>query len=207
MSRGSPSLGAVVLALVVVLAGAGHAAPADEAQNKAMEHFRKGRKLYQVSEYRSALEEFKRGYLFKEDPVFLFNIGQCHRQLGERDEAITFYKRYLTAQPRAENRAQVEQLIREVQSARPAEPAPAPPVLTAPPPAAPPAPRFEPVAVDLAFPTERTEAQPAAVEGPSVFRRWWFWTIVGGAVAAGTGVFLLTRRQAGDPTCPPGVKC
>jgi hypothetical protein len=35
------------------------------------------------------------------------------------------------------------------------------------------------------------EERPAAK--PAVYKRWWFWTLVGGAVAAGATAFLLTR--------------
>ena len=36
-----------------------------------------------------------------EDPVFLYNIAQCHRLLGENAEAVRFYRRYLEAAPAA----------------------------------------------------------------------------------------------------------
>jgi tetratricopeptide (TPR) repeat protein len=32
-------------------------------------------------------------------PAFLFNIGQCHRKLGQHEQAIFFYSRYLKANP------------------------------------------------------------------------------------------------------------
>jgi len=189
----------MAVAVVVALVGPVGRASADEAQNKAMEHFREGRKLYQISDYRAALQEFKRAFLFNEDPVFLFNIAQCHRQLGEREEALTFYKRYVAAAPEAQNRAQVEKIIRELQSARPtAAPEPAPP---------PPAP------VTLAarppepgLPLVATAPAPEPESAP-VYKRWWFWGLVGAAAAGAATAVLLSRRQPADPVCPMGVKC
>ena len=37
--------------------------------------------------------------LAKPDPAFLYNIGQCHRQLGDLEQAATLYRRFLTAAP------------------------------------------------------------------------------------------------------------
>src|SRR5204863_8107463 len=82
---------------------------------RAMAHFRLGNRFYQVSDYRAALSEFKQAFLLKEDPVLLFNIAQCHRQLGESKEALTFYRRYLAGVPEASNRQQVERLIADLE--------------------------------------------------------------------------------------------
>jgi hypothetical protein len=37
---------------------------------------------------------------------------------------------------------------------------------------------------------------PAKQEKPPVYKRWWFWTVIGGAVAAGAATYVLTRRAA-----------
>ena len=54
------------------------------AVEKARDHFQQGQRLFTVSRYREALEQFKNAFLAVEDPVFLFNIAQCHRLLGEK---------------------------------------------------------------------------------------------------------------------------
>jgi hypothetical protein len=129
------------VALVVACAWAGSAAAADEA---ASAHYKKGRSLYNVSEYRAALEEFKQAYVAHEDPAFLYNIAQCHRQLGNHREAVTFYKRFLAESPKAANRKEIERLISEL-DAKAAEAPPPAPDPGAPPPGAPP-PNAAPVA-------------------------------------------------------------
>jgi Tetratricopeptide repeat len=44
-------------------------------------------------------------------PAFLFNIAQCHRQLGNKQEAIKFYRSYLRKVPDAPNAEEVRKLI------------------------------------------------------------------------------------------------
>ena len=110
-----------------------------EAVKKAKEHFSSGQRLFTVSRYREALEQFKEAYVNIQDPVFLFNVAQCHRLLGERAEAVRFYRRYLEAAPKAPERARAEKWISELEGAGavPVPPAPAPSLSTAPAPVAP----------------------------------------------------------------------
>jgi tetratricopeptide (TPR) repeat protein len=89
--------------------------PAAAGDEAAQAHYKKGRSLYNVSEYRAALDEFKQAYVEHEDPAFLYNIAQCHRQLGNYPEAITFYKRFLNESPKAPNRKEIQRLISELE--------------------------------------------------------------------------------------------
>jgi hypothetical protein len=136
------------MSLVALAPGPARAA---EDTAAAVARFKEGRKLYQVGEYRRALEEFKQAYLAREDPVFLFNIAQCYRLLGESREALTFYRRYLGAAPEAANRPEVEKLIHDLESksspVEPAAPAPTAPQPAPMPPPQPPAPTPEPTPV------------------------------------------------------------
>jgi hypothetical protein len=136
---------------VILVAAVTWAAPAfAQKDEEAAAHYKKGRSLYNVSEYRAALDEFKQAYVLHEDPAFLYNIAQCHRQLGNHREAITFYKRFLNESPRAPNRREIERLIGDLEEKakapapepKPAAPAPAeqPAPREEPPPAPPPAP-------------------------------------------------------------------
>jgi tetratricopeptide (TPR) repeat protein len=53
-----------------------------------------------------------------------------------------------------------------------------------------------------AAPTEQKDQQPSSSSSPSVFHRWWFWTLVGAvAVGAGTGAYLLSRNPCDPPGC------
>ncbi|MGA7740824.1 MAG: tetratricopeptide repeat protein [Polyangia bacterium] len=83
----------------------------------AKAHYKQGRMHYQLGEYREALREFKEAYRLKQDPSFLYNIAQCHRQLREYSEAIKLYGNYLREAPDAENRDEVERQIRDLKAA------------------------------------------------------------------------------------------
>jgi tetratricopeptide (TPR) repeat protein len=93
-------------------------APA-RADNKAeaREYFTQAAKYYDLNEYAQALAAFKNAYLKYEDPGFLFNIAQCHRQLNQKSEAIKFYRTYLRKVPSSPKRASVERLIAELETA------------------------------------------------------------------------------------------
>jgi tetratricopeptide (TPR) repeat protein len=168
-----------------VIAVAARGAIADDAATRtAKRHFERGEKLYALTRFSEALDEYQKAFEAKPIPDFLFNIGQCYRNLGDYDSAIFSYRKYLTAAPDATNRAQVEQLIAELQTKKdqndthrlglqppkPAEPPPPPRVA-------------------------------AAAEDRPIYARWWFWTGLG-VVAAGGGIaaYELTR-----PSGPPAT--
>jgi hypothetical protein len=45
-------------------------------------------------------------------------------------------------------------------------------------------------------------------EGHPIYKRWWFWTLIGAAaVGAGVGVFLYTHRGTATMGCDAGVPC
>jgi tetratricopeptide (TPR) repeat protein len=180
-----------LLALLIVALAVRVAAADDTATRNAKRHFERGQKLYTLTKFREALDEYQQAFDARPIPDFLFNIGQCYRNLGDYDAAIFSYKKYLAAEPDAPNRAQVEQLIVDLQARKDQEDArrlglqPAPPPQASAPPAAPPAP-------------------PPPASRP-LYTRWWFWTGVG-VVAAGAGVatYELTRPGSGPPSTSLG---
>ncbi len=89
-------------------------AKGDPREKVAREKYGKATKAYDLGKFEEALELFSEAYEAKELPGFLFNIAQCHRQLGDFERARFFYKRYLDLSPkRPKNAPQVEQLIAE----------------------------------------------------------------------------------------------
>jgi tetratricopeptide (TPR) repeat protein len=166
-----------VVLVLAVLVGTVHA----EDKKAARDAYRAGTQHYDLGEYKEALSAFKDAYRNFEDPVFLFNIAQCQRQLGESQNAARQYRMYLLKVPDAQNREEVRALIARLEKTiaeeqanklvapqgtqtevqrSPIEPAP-------------------PVAVV-------TTARPPAK--PPIYKRWWLWTIVGAVVVAGVAV-------------------
>jgi hypothetical protein len=74
-------------------------------------YFEEGMKRFNLGDYAEAVDFFKQGYLAKPDPVFLFNLGQCHRMMGDLTTAAREYRSYLRAVPDAENRIAVERFL------------------------------------------------------------------------------------------------
>jgi len=165
----------LALVAVVSLTSSAHA----EDRVKARKMFESGRQHFDLSEFKQALDDFKEAYRNYEEPSILFNIAQCHRQLGAKEEAVRFYRVYLAKLPNVANRVQVEDAIAKLEraitderSARisqphdtlAANPGNASVIVVAPTPPPPPSP---------------------------VYKRWYFWTpIVVGVVGIGLGVGL-----------------
>ncbi len=117
----------VVAALAACLAaGPAHSA-SDARTEKAREHYLQADAFYKLDRYASALQEYEQAYLAKPDPSFLYNIAQCHRLMGDKAEALKFYRRYLKDAPNAANREVAEKHIKDLETALAAPPV-APPV-------------------------------------------------------------------------------
>jgi tetratricopeptide (TPR) repeat protein len=179
------------------------AASAADAKTRARASYRVAEKKFAARDYDGALEAYREAWAAVPEPVFLFDIAQCHRLAGRASLALFYYGKYLEAAPAAPNRADVEALVAELRTtARPATGTltadghldPGPTVAAEPPaPSDPPA----PVAA-LAPPGEVALARTAAGGGRGRGPGLGVWLAVGGAavaVAAGVlaGVLLATR--------------
>lgn len=98
------------------------AAPRQEAATVAegRRHFDQGRAFFDSNNYDAALAEFERAYeLLDGRPnryVLLFNIGQCHERLFRYDEALRYYRRYVTeGGASARDRSAVEATVRTLE--------------------------------------------------------------------------------------------
>jgi tetratricopeptide repeat protein len=155
-----------LLAWTLLAAFAASPAHADKARAKQL--YTDGRKAYDLGKFAEAADLFEKGFAEQPDAVFLYNLGQCHRQLGNNDRALFFYRGYLRNKPDAENRAQVEQLIADLEKARQTQTqppiAPIPPSGTAPPEVVPPRPAPPPAPPPAAVPPAAPAPAPAAAE-------------------------------------------
>ncbi|HZI12703.1 MAG TPA: tetratricopeptide repeat protein, partial [Myxococcus sp.] len=78
--------------------------------------FAEGNVAYDVGDFGKALKDFTEAYRLKPLPGFLFNIAQCHRQLGQHSRAAFFYRRYLALVPEASNAPVVAELAQEMEA-------------------------------------------------------------------------------------------
>lgn len=181
----------VALSLLALLALAApvFADANDTAEAKRL--YQSGTKHFALSEYEQAVADFKEGYRRKEDPVFLYNVAQCYRQMkGHEEDALKFYRSYLRQQPNATNREDVERKIEGLEKAL-AEQA----KLRSSPPAT-------PMAV-VEKPSDQATEKPAP---KPLYKKWWLWTTVGAVVVVGVGVGLgvgLTLGKSSQTNFPP----
>src|SRR3954471_19916614 len=105
--------GIVATALLCALAGSAFA----DNKEAARESYTEGKRHYDLGEYDAALSAFKKAYLNYEEPVFLFNIAQCYRALGDKPAAARTYRAFLRNWPKAPNREQVERIVAQLDEA------------------------------------------------------------------------------------------
>jgi tetratricopeptide (TPR) repeat protein len=188
MTRSLPRTLIAIGFLLLAFARTAHAE--DAAERASRRYYERGQKLFNLQKFEQALEQFQKAFDAKPFPGFLFNIGQCHRNLGDYDAAIFSFKRYLRLDPEAENREQVEALIEDLEQKkaeadterlrlgkrrrdRDREEEPEPPI-------------------------ERRDGAP-------VYKKWWFWTGVAAVAAAGgVGIYFATKSDGGPPSTDLG---
>ncbi len=210
--------------LIVLLASA--TASADDFKT----HYDLALALYQAQKFEDAIPEFKAAYQITEKPGLLFNLAQAYRKAGHPREAIEYYDRYLSATPQldVDTRRKVDGYLAEARNTlaalelemkrrlaeekaahehEPESPMPlanvaATPVQSGQPdPAAP-----LNAALSTTAPVAPSGTESSAARRP-VYKRWWFWTIIGGVAAAGviTGVAVGTQKSTAPITLPSGV--
>jgi tetratricopeptide (TPR) repeat protein len=195
MRRGPFTLPKVLFLLLVLAAGtAGAQVDGDlESLERAKELFKKGEVHFSLGEFKKSLGLYREAYRVKPLAGFLFNIGQCYRNLGDCEKAIFYYKQYLSRMPEAPNAKDVETLIgvcvrseaRKTEAQRrKAEEA-----------------RKKAEEERLAAELEREQAEKAAEAGQGKgLKKIWFWSAAGlsGAMLLTgtiTGVMALSKNK------------
>jgi tetratricopeptide (TPR) repeat protein len=97
------------------------AADAPKPPPAAVEHYDNGRRHYLAGRYRDALVELKAALEYDRNaPDLLYNVARVYENLGELDEAIAYYQRYLALIPQSqlEERDRTEKTVRRLQGAK-----------------------------------------------------------------------------------------
>ena len=98
-----------------------HHGPQHEPPREAVDHYLRGRRWYLAGRYRDALTELKAALEFDRDsPDLLYNVARVYENLGELENAIEYYERYLTKLPEEaeEERDKTQKTIRRLQGAK-----------------------------------------------------------------------------------------
>lgn len=194
----------------------------EEAKAQARARFNDGNAAYEQGNFREALTAFEAAYQLAPLPGFLFNVAQCHRQLGNYAHAASSYRRFLAlSQKEPANAAMVKELIAEMDAkAKPSKPvvqtkaAPSK-ALHAPGEAAKERRALkeaERKALDIrtsrsmaakekSLPPAAMPSQAVREEREPLVRKWWVWAGAGAAVlVAGGVVYALTAPDSRTPT-------
>ena len=137
--------------------------------------------LYEDKNYEEAATELKKAYELRQLPRVLLNLGTVYRKMGKADLALEFYERYLKAEPDPPPKIKkdLDAFIAQTKALVEAK---------------------EPVAQSSPTVAEKPTAnaqtqttqsgQPAQEEAKPVYKRAWFWGVIGGVAAAAiiTGV-------------------
>jgi hypothetical protein len=112
---------ALVAALLCIAPVVAHAESSDEAEITAMakEHYKLGLDAYKNGKYPEAIKELKKAYLLKRLPALLLNIGATYRKMGDIDNAVYYYKKYLAEAPDAKDRGEVQKTLAELDKEKP----------------------------------------------------------------------------------------
>lgn len=87
---------------------------ASSSEREARVHFQRAQVAFDQKRYQDALDDYQKAYRIFPNVAFLFNIGQCYRNLGKFDDAVLAFKQYLQGSPNAPNRKAVDALIAEL---------------------------------------------------------------------------------------------
>ena len=171
------------------------AAPLEANKVQAKAEATRATTAFKLGRFAEALEGYEHAYELFQAPGLLFNIGQCHRQLGHHERAVFFFTGYLRDNPEAPNRELVERLLEEEKAAvkqeqaRPSS-APATAIIAAP--------ASAPTGVSPVAPMQSS----ATVASEPAWQRWWFWVAIGAGaavVAGGITAGVLLSQPGTEP--------
>ena len=83
----------------------------DAGLQQAKQDFDDGQNLYLQSKYSDAADKFLAAYRKKPFPAFLFNAGVCYEKNRDFMKALTYYERFLKADPHSADKTNVQERI------------------------------------------------------------------------------------------------
>jgi hypothetical protein len=81
---------------------------------EAGRHFTAAKKAFDEKHFKVAAGEFQQAYDAAKDPVLLYNVAESWEKAGDGKKAVAAYKAYLKAQPKAQDRADVQKRVKTI---------------------------------------------------------------------------------------------
>jgi tetratricopeptide (TPR) repeat protein len=202
MTANARAVGVVVALAITCLGAALASANPPDPPRPGRALFERAEANFNRGKFEEARADYQAAYDIEPLPAFLFNIGQCYRNMGDYDRALFFFQRYTQLDPDNPNRPAAERLIAEMTrlaEERRAQAGPgashgAAPVSSAVSPAPPGQDGGRPTLEQTGSPPERRRA---------FYRRPWFWAGVGGAIVLGVAAAFALSNNDPHGTLPP----
>jgi len=107
----------VVTALALAASFCAPAARAAGTRNEAQarKRFEQAEHLYRGGQFADALTEYEAGYELAPLPGFLINIAQCQRRLGNLQQALLSYRKFILVAPDSKFAPEVKSLMGELE--------------------------------------------------------------------------------------------
>lgn len=107
---------AVVLLVLARSVSAQPEAPTVDAKAAAESLYKEGATQYDLREYVTAIDDFKRAYALFPEPTILFDIAQAYRMLRDCDSAGVTYRSYIREKPDGVDRDEATKRAAEMDS-------------------------------------------------------------------------------------------
>ena len=193
---------AIGLLLLSARAWAGPQNPDDGClkDERCSGHYNKAVTAFEEGRFEAALPEFQAAYTQRQMPWLLINIGRTLHRLGRPKDALAQYERYKQAESKSdpETMERLEKYI--AQSKALLESSPPPPD---------PKPDPPPTLVPNKLPDQNGQngqnGQTTDTASKPIYKKWWFWTIIGGVVAAGVITGVAVGVSSGNSVAPDPI--
>lgn len=189
-----------------------HGQPGGGSAAEGRAHLKRANALAGEGDCAAAIGEYTKAFELLDDPVVLFNRGECYRRTGDSENAVDDYREFLEKVPNAPNRADIEAKMVALEAPEPTSHEPPAEAKTPPPPPKAPAAVVQP---PPPAPKPESKPEPAVVvrsparvedSGPGGGSRPWVWITLAVLVAgAAAGSYLMFRpREEPAPTTTLG---
>jgi len=84
-------------------------------EERAAQIANKGRDYYRAGRFADAIAQLESANRVSERSAFIYNIAKCYEKMGEYDQALIYFSRYLAMEPAATDRSDVEAIIKSLQ--------------------------------------------------------------------------------------------
>ena len=92
-----------------------------DASRQAREHFVRGQQHFDAREFEEAVAAFEQAAALVPSADLWYNIARAHEELGHREQAVEYYRRYLRDRVDPPDRARIEAHITELEAEAEAE--------------------------------------------------------------------------------------